>query len=134
MIDKNAHRLLALFGDSKPHSFFETLKLGCILLRMPERRLEKLFKRTLLENGWVSRLWQSYDPRLDFYTLTPKGDRCFRAAQIAIISRGKHSDAHLRHYQLFNREVGGKYGVEGMGEAITEKSAGLREKYPHLYE
>lgn len=134
MIDKDSHKLLALFGDKTPHSFFETAKLGSILLKMSERKLEKLFKRRLLDNGWVRRLWNSWDPRLDMYELTQKGDECFRAVQIARIARGKHTDEMIRHYKMFNRGVKGKYGAEGMGQAITEKVAGLRETHPYLYE
>lgn len=132
MIDKDSHKLLALFGDRTPHSFFETVKLGAILLKTSERKIERIFKRHLLDNGWVRRLWNSWDPRLDTYELTPKGDECFRAMQISL-THGYGSEDIKRHYRLFNREAAGKYGVEGMGIEITEKTAGLREKYPHLY-
>jgi len=133
MIDKDAHKLLALFGDKTPHSFFETAKLGSVLLKVHERKLEQIFKRQLLDNGWIRRLWNSWDPRLDMYELTVKGDECFRAAQISRLSRGSHTDEMVRHYRHFNRQLKGKYGVEGMGKEISEKSAGLREMYPGLY-
>lgn len=134
MIDYETHRLLAIFGDKTPHSFFETCKLGSVLLKMPERKLELLFKRRLLANGWVRRLWQSWSPRLDFYELTQKGDSCFRDEQISRLLRNKHTDDEVRHYRHFNRETHGKYGVEGLGKEITEKSAELRKRYPELYE
>lgn len=134
MIDKNTHKLLALFGDRTPHSFFETMKLGSVFLKMSERKLEQLFKRKLLANMLVRRLWNSWDPRLDMYELTQKGDECFRAVQIAKLARVNNSDEMTRHYRMFNRQVKGKYGAEGMGKAITEQSARLRETHPYLYE
>lgn len=133
MINKDAHKLLALYADANPHSFFETAILGSVLLKTSQRKLEIIFKRHLLANGWVRRLWKSWSPRLDMYELTKKGDECFRAAQINLLSRGKEDVESVRHYQHFNRELTGKYGVEGMGKTITEKSANLRELYPHLY-
>lgn len=133
MLDKDTHRLLALFGDAQEHSFFETVKLGSILLKVSDRKLEKIFKRKLLENEWVSRCHKSWSPRLDFYKLTSKGDECFRATQIARISRGRHTDEQLNYFRNFDRSLEGKHGVAGMGEYLSEKAAGFREKYPELY-
>jgi hypothetical protein len=136
MTDWNLKRLLTLFADAKPHSFFETCILGSIMLKTSQRKLESLFKRRLLANGLVRRMHQSWDPRLDFYELTKKGDDCFRDIQIAHLKREKKtkdSEEAMRHYKYFNREVGGQFGVEGMSKEISEKTAGLREKYPHLY-
>lgn len=133
MLDKDPHRLLVLFGDAKPHSFFETITLGRVLIKKNDRQVEKIFKRYLLENGWVGRCWDSWHPRLDNYQLTPKGDEFFRLVQIWRITRGRHTDDSVRHFRHFNRQAHGKYGVEGMGSNLSEKLAGLHEKYPHLY-
>lgn len=133
MIPWEVLRLLSLFGDAQPHSFFETVVLSRTLLKKDDKTIEKLFKRYLLENGWVRRCFKRGDPRLDDYQLTQKGDACFRASQIERISRGKHKEEDLRHYRLFNREKDGKYGVAGMGETITEARARLRETHPELY-
>lgn len=133
MVNSNVHKLLILFGDGKPHSFFEIVLLGRVLLKTTDRKLEKLFKRHLLENGWVRRCWKSYEPRLDFYEFTPKGDLLFREVQIWRITREGHTDDTIRHFRHFNRELNGKYGVEGLGEHLSEAEAGLREKLPHLY-
>ena len=133
MVPWEALRLLGLFGDAQPHSFFETAVLGRVLLKKSDRAIEKIFKRHLLDNGWILRLYSSWSPRLDYYQLTPKGDACFRASQIERLKRGKHKEEDLRHYRLFNRETAGKYGAMGMGESITEAAAKLRETHPHLY-
>ena len=133
MLNKQTHTLLALFADGIPHSFFETAKLGSIALKLPERKLEKLFKRTMLANCWVRRCWRSWNEQLDFYELTEKGDQCFRSSQIWRITRGKNNEEAVRHFKMFNRKVEGKYGVEGMGEKISEEDAHLRETHPELY-
>jgi len=134
MLNKDTRRLLTLFGDSKPHSFFETCILGSILMKTNQRKLEVLFRERLLANGLVRRLWQSWSPRLDYYELTIKGDDCFRDMQIQLLRRVKHSDEQIRYYKNFNREVSGKFGAEGFSKEISEASAGLRQKYPELYE
>ena len=136
MLDANLKRLLTLFADGKSHSFFETCILGSIMLKTNQRKLEQIFKTRLLANGLVRRMHQSWDPRLDFYVLTGKGDDCFRYIQIEALRRNKltkDNEETQRHYRYFNREVEGKFGVKGMSKEISEKSAGLREKYPHLY-
>lgn len=133
MLNGDTHKLLVLFGDAKPHSFFETIVLSKILLKKSDRQIEKIFKRHLLENGWVRRLWKSYEPRLDFYELTPKGDAFFRAVQVWRITRGRHTEDTIRHFRHFDRSVKGKYGVEGLGEHLSEAAAGLRERRPELY-
>lgn len=133
MLDQDTRKMLTLFADNASHSFFETLLLGKVLLKMQDRKFEKRFKRTLLENGWVRRLWKSWDPRLDFYQLTSKGDECFRASQIETLNRGRYDSEAIRHYRHFDRSTTGKYGVGGFGKDITEKAANLREKFPHLY-
>lgn len=139
MLNANLKRLLTLFADAKPHSFFETCILGSIMLKTDQRKFEKLFKQHLLVNGLVRRMWNSWDPRLDLYSLTPKGDDCFRYIQLEALRRAKRlndkeNDEVQRHYRYFNREIEGRFGVKGMSKEISEKSAGLREKYPYLYE
>lgn len=139
MLDANLKRLLTLFADAKPHSFFETCILGSIMLKTNQRKLEGLFRQRLLANGLVRRMWNSWDPRLDFYELTLKGDNCFRHIQLEALRRAKRlndkeNDEAQRHYRYFNREIEGRFGVKGMSKEISEKSAGLHEKYPHLYE
>jgi len=109
------------------------------MLKTNQRKLEKVFKSRLLANGLVRRMWQSWDPRLDFYELTRKGDECFRDIQLQALRRArrindKDNEEAQRHYRYFNREIEGKYGVKGMSKEISEKSANLMEKYPHLYE
>lgn len=133
MVPLDVLKLLGLFGDAQPHSFFETAVLGRVLLKKSDRAIEKVFKRYLLDNGWVRRCHNSWDPRLDNYQLTPKGDECFRAKKIEQLKRGKYKEEDLRHYRLFNRAISGKYGAMGMGEGITEAAARLRETHPHLY-
>ena len=133
MLDRDTHRLLALFGDKQPHSFFETLKLGTVLLQIHERKFEKIFKRRLLANNWVRRCGRSWSPQLDFYELTTKGDEFFRLVQIWRITRNGYTDDNVRHYRYFNRSTTGKYGVTGMGTELSEKMAGLKGKYPELY-
>ena len=134
MLDRDTYRLLSLFGDAAEHSFFNTVKMGCILLKVSERKLEKLFKEKLLASGWVRRCHKSWSPRLDYYQLTKKGDACFREVQVWRVTRSGHTDDTLNHFRNFDRSVDGKYGVAGMGKAISERSAGLREKHPELYE
>lgn len=133
MISDDQRKLLSLYADATEHSFFETAVLGRSLLRKGDRQILKIFKR-LCEYGWLRRLWKSPFECTDFYILTPKGDNCFRAAQLSRINREKHGDEARRHYELFNRSTSGKYGVEGMGtDYITETTANLREKHPDLY-
>lgn len=133
MLDKNTHRLLALFGDAQAHSFFEIVTLGRVLLKISDRKVELLFKRALLDNGWVKRCGKSWAEHLDFYQLTPKGDEFFRHIQVWRITRGRHTEDQIRHFQKFNRQSTGKYGAEGMGENLSEQTAGLKESHPHLY-
>ena len=133
MLDRDTHRLLALFGDAKPHSFFEIVNLGRVLLRKPDRKVEKLFKRALLDNRWVRRCGKSWAEHLDLYELTSKGDEFFRYIQVWRITRGKHTEDQIRHFQKFNRQVNGKYGAMGMADNITEERAGLPSAYPELY-
>ena len=130
MLDRDTHRLLALFGDAKEHSFYDTVKMGCILLKVPERKLEAIFKRKLLAHGWVRRCHKSWAPHLDMYQLTPKGDECFRAVQTWRITRSGHTDASLDHFRNFDRTPA---GAHKSSSSISEQSAGLREKYPELY-
>lgn len=125
MLDRDTLRILGLFGDAKEHHMFEVIKLGTILLKGTERETEKFFKK-FLEYGWVNRQWKSYEPRTDYYTLTSKGDELFRKAQLARVARtGDDTDETRDHYRNFDRSSTGKYGVAGMGKAITERSAGL---------
>jgi len=135
MYTETDRRMLALFADNVPHSYFETIQLGCTLLRISQRRFEGIFRKRLLFCRWVRRLYTANDPRLDMYQLTEKGDEYFRAIQISRLAQHSFSDEQIRHYKMFNRQSTGKYGAEGMADStITEKSANLREKYPHLYE
>lgn len=134
MISHETYRLFSIFGDAKEHSFFEFLTLGRVLVKKNDRYLEKVFKQKLLFNGWIRRCHQNWSPRLDNYQLTSKGDEYFRSLQISKLQRGKHTDDQLRHFRLFNREKDGKYGVAGMGDQITEKSAKLQETHPELYQ
>jgi hypothetical protein len=133
VLDINIHRLLALFGDAQEHSFFEIVTLGKILLKISDRRVEALFKKSLLDNGWVKRCGKSWAEHLDFYQLTPKGDEFFRHIQVWRITRGRHTEDQIRHFRKFNRQTKGEYGVEGMGDNLTEQKAGLYESHSHLY-
>lgn len=133
MLNSDIHKLLIVFGDGKQHSFFEVATLGGLLLKKSDRKVEKLFKRHLLENEWVRRCWKAYDPRLDFYEFTPKGDAFFREVQIFRVTRGGHTEDTIRHFRHFNRGLKGKYGVEGLGEHLSEQAAGLKYRQPHLY-
>ena len=121
MIDRNTHRFLGLFADDREHHMLEIIKFGSILLKMPERKLETFFKRRVLDNGWVYRIWNAYDPRLDHYRLTKKGDKLFREVQISRLKRGGESnDKILEHFRKFDRTVYGKNGVSNLGDFVGE--------------
>ena len=133
MISEDYRKLLSCYADNKEHGFFEASILGRVLLKKSDRQILKIFKR-MLEYGWLKRLWKSPFEVIDMYTLTPKGDKCFRSAQLSRLSREKHTEEARRHYELFNRETSGQYGVEGMSsDYITETTADLRRKHPELY-
>lgn len=121
MIDRDCHRLLGLFGDAREHHMLEIIKFGSILLKKSERDVEKFFKRRLLANSWVYRVGNAYDPRLDHYKLTAKGDELFRLVQIQRIQRsGNANDKTLEHFRKFDRTVHGKHGAHNLGDFLTE--------------
>ena len=121
MIDKMTYTLLALHGDGEPHSFFETSRLTSMRTREGDRLIWKVFKRKLLENGWIRRLYKSSFPHLDMYQLTDKGDDYFRHIQMRL---SVDSDA-AKHYKYYDRKrKAGRMGVDLTdAERITEEKA-----------
>lgn len=122
-MNNDVHRLMAILADGKPHHFFEIVNFGSVLLKKPQRTIEKILYRGMCDNGWVWRHWTEYSPRLDFFQLTDKGDQAFRAEQLSRLSREKLTTDLYRHYKHYTRQVGGKWGANHLGEQLTEQQA-----------
>lgn len=122
MTNEQRFKLLQVFGDAKPHGWFEVIYLGVHYLRTHQSKFEKYF-RLMLEYGliyriqtpktlaryqekdtvktgiWIGPDWKDFD-----YLITPKGDECLRAEQIR---RG----GDVSYYKYFDRSVDGRWGV-----------------------
>lgn len=97
-------RLLQLFGDGKPHDWFNTVFLGVTHLKVHQDEFESLFKRTL-ENGLVRRMYNKANWKDDDYILAPRGEGCLREEQI---DRG----GDYEYYKKYDRSIHGQYGVD----------------------
>lgn len=118
------YKFLQIFGDAKPHNWFEVIFLGCQHLKIRQVDFEpKIFKKALadgiiyqtdnaetlarkqvgeqIKTGiWVGPAWQEYD-----YIISPKGDECLRNEQIA-------RDGDYSYYKNFDRTLHGKWGTD----------------------
>lgn len=118
------YKFLQIFGDGKPHSWYEVINLGVRLLKVHQYTFENDIFTKALSDGLIYRTdtpetlatkakqeqhtsgyflgnnWTDYD-----YTITPKGDECLRNEQIA-------RDGDYSYYRNYDRTVHGKYGVD----------------------
>ncbi len=97
-------KVLQLFGDGKPHNWFETIFLGVQYLKVHQNEFERLFRRTV-ENNLVRRVYKASSYKDDYYILAERGEQCFREEQI---ERG----GDYSYYKNYDRSVHGKYGVD----------------------
>ncbi len=108
-------KFISLFGDGKPHGWFETIFLGVKYLKVHQYHFEKLFK-TCLSYSLVYRLYERSDWKDDRYAITKKGDLHLRAEQIR-----RHGDTD--YYTQFDRTV-----------ESAERLTPMAEQYPSLIE
>jgi hypothetical protein len=116
-------KFLQIFGDGKPHNWFEIVFLGVNFLKVHQFTFEKIFKQALDCNlirrvetpevkSWLARMadhkkgifvgpsWQDYE-----YIITETGDQCLREEQIQ--RAGDHD-----YYSSFDRTIEGKNGLD----------------------
>jgi len=116
-------RLLAIFADNKAHSCFEIINFGAVLLNKTQRRVEKVFKRELLENGLVYRCGKSGLFHTDNFQISSKGDEAFRVMQIDFYSRTKLTDDIYHYYKYFDRDTQSKIGESKISEKDLRQSS-----------
>ena len=117
------YKFLQIFGDDKPHNWFEVVFLGVNFLKVHQFTFEKHMKQALAD-GLIRRVatpeilvilakmeehkkgffvgpdWKQYD-----YRITPLGDECLRGEQIS--RAGDHD-----YYSNFDRSIDGKDGLD----------------------
>jgi hypothetical protein len=97
------YKLLQIFGDGKPHNWFEVIFFGVQFLKVRQSFFEKLFTRAL-EYGLLVRLGQASNTKDDNYQITAKGDECLRGEQMS--RAGDPS-----YYKYFDRSIDGAFGL-----------------------
>lgn len=118
------YKFLQIFGDAKPHNWFEVIFLGCQHLKIRQVDFEpKIFKKALAdglirqvdtdktilrksqalehkEGIFIISQWQDFD-----YQITELGDECLRNEQIA-------RDGDYTYYKKFDRTLHGQWGTD----------------------
>lgn len=90
------YKFLSVWGDSKPHSYFEVVYLVTMYLDVKQAYTEKLLHRAVIDNNWLMRSGVGPTLKQDNIELTPKGDLYLRSMAIR---RGGEE----RYYKYFNR-------------------------------
>jgi len=100
----NRFKILQIFGDGKPHNWFEVINFGVRLLQIHQYKFEALFNRCL-EYQLIRREWKACVDKDDDFSITPRGDECLREEQIA-------RDGDYLYYKHFDRTIKGKWGLD----------------------
>ena len=116
-------KFLQVFGDGKPHNWFEVVFLGVQFLKVHQSYFEKVFKTALaydlIRRVPTAAVYQMLDKMeksksgivlgpswMDYeYQISPRGDACLREEQI--LRGGEHS-----YYDQFDRSLTGSKGLD----------------------
>ena len=117
------YKFLQIFGDGKPHNWFEIVFLGVQFLKIHQRDFERLFKTALAYDlirpvstpAIELRLaeMKNYTPGIHLgpswmdyeFVISPRGDACLREEQIA-------RDGDVSYYSSFDRTISGANGLD----------------------
>ena len=113
-------KFLSLFGDGKPHGWFETIFLGVKYLKVHQYHFEKLFKKCLSYN-LVYRLYERSNWKDDKYCITKRGDNSLRDEQIR-----RHGD--YDYYKNFDRTIESAEKITPMADKIREMQERSRQR------
>jgi len=116
MTREERYKFLQLFGDKKPHDWFNIVFLGVNFLKTDQKHFEDIFRKAV-EIGLIDRVDNPHTLKVkkekDYvltkqhynYQLTERGDECLRIEKVA-------REGNDYYYQNFDRSIEGKHGLD----------------------